>query len=199
MNQQESTWDKKLKIKTCGRDASMEDINHYPYEPTPYCVLERIADSGYVTSNSLVVDYGCGKGRVDFFLSWKVGCKTLGIEYNPNLYQDACDNLSQVKSNRFISFVLCDAKDYVVSKEADCFYFFNPFNLKLLQSVIGKILDSYYTSPRNMKLFFYFPSDEYVSYLMTIDELEFYDEIDCSDLFEGNQERERVLIFYADA
>ena len=30
---------------------------------------------------------------------------------------------------------------------------------------------------------------------MTVDEAEFYDEIDCSDLFSGNDVRERILIF----
>ena len=44
-------------------------------------------------------------------------------------------------------------------------------------------------------LLFYYPSDEYISYLMTVDELEFDDEMDCSDLFEGKNERERILIF----
>ncbi len=34
-------------------------------------------------------------------------------------------------------------------------------------------------------LFFYYPSDEYISYLMTVDELVFSDEIDCRDLFPG--------------
>jgi len=28
-----------------------------------------------------------------------------------------------------------------------------------------------------------------------VDELEFYDEIDCGDLFEGNDVRERIMIF----
>ena len=30
---------------------------------------------------------------------------------------------------------------------------------------------------------------------MTVDELEFYDEISCEDLFEGNDLRERIMIF----
>ena len=30
---------------------------------------------------------------------------------------------------------------------------------------------------------------------MTVDELEFYDEIDCGDLFVGNDLRERIMIF----
>ena len=30
---------------------------------------------------------------------------------------------------------------------------------------------------------------------MTVDELDFYDEIPCGDLFEGNDPREQILIF----
>ena len=30
---------------------------------------------------------------------------------------------------------------------------------------------------------------------MTVDELEFYDEIECDDLFDGNDPRERIMIF----
>ena len=60
---------------------------------------------------------------------------------------------------------------------------------------MAKIIDSYYTSPREIFLFFYYPSDEYTSYLSTIDELEFYDEIDCGDLFNDKNVRERIMIF----
>ena len=48
---------------------------------------------------------------------------------------------------------------------------------------------------RTMRLFFYYPQDEYVSFLMSVDELDFVDEIDCVDLFEENDDRNRVLIF----
>ena len=44
-------------------------------------------------------------------------------------------------------------------------------------------------------MFFYYPSEEYISYLMTVDELTFLDEIDCRDLFAGKDPRERILIF----
>ena len=50
-------------------------------------------------------------------------------------------------------------------------------------------------NPREMTLFFYYPSEEYISYLMTVDELEFYDEIECGDLFENNDMREQIMIF----
>ena len=41
----------------------------------------------------------------------------------------------------------------------------------------------------------HYPSDEYLTYLMTVDEMMFTDEIDCSDLFGGNSESERIMIF----
>ncbi len=41
----ENTWDKLLQIKTTGRDDSNSDQYRYPYEPTPYTVLERLANS----------------------------------------------------------------------------------------------------------------------------------------------------------
>lgn len=87
-----------------------------------------------------------------------------------------------------------NAEEYEIST-ADSFYFFNPFSVEILRSVLGKIIDSYYENPREMKLFFYYPNDEYLSELMTRNELMFLDEIDCHDLFEGNNERERILIF----
>ncbi|MEQ3616136.1 hypothetical protein [Mediterraneibacter gnavus] len=40
MNQDEIQWEKLLKIRTSGRDDSHSDQYHYPYEPTPYRVLE---------------------------------------------------------------------------------------------------------------------------------------------------------------
>ena len=38
MIDKEDAWDKRLQIKTTGRDASNSDQYRYPYEPTPYGV-----------------------------------------------------------------------------------------------------------------------------------------------------------------
>lgn len=192
----EQQWDKKLKISTIGRNDSRADEYHHPYEPTPYCVLERLAESGYITEDNIVLDYGCGKGRVGFFLHHELGCQVIGVEYDEKIYLRAQENLRTyhggVKNSP--EFICADAEVFSV-KDADCFYFFNPFSLEILQSVLGKILDSYYEKPRSMQLFFYYPEDDYVGYLMTQKQLMFADEIECGDLFEGDNKRERILIF----
>lgn len=195
MTDSENTWDKLIQIKTTGRDASNSDQYRYPYEPTPYSVLERLANSGFIGKSDVVLDYGCGKGRVDFFLSYQTKAHTIGIEYDERIYQSALDNQKTAVSKTRTEFVPASAETYEVPTQVNRCYFFNPFSVELLQKVVARIIESYYENPREMLLFFYYPSAEYISYLMTVDELEFYDEIDCSDLFEGNDSRERIMIF----
>ncbi len=195
MNIYESKWDKLLRIKTSGRDDSRSDQYRYPYEPTPYSVLEALANSEYIGKKNTLVDYGCGKGRVDFFLSYQTRCRSIGIEYDDRIYNTAIENQKNAASPGRTTFLMEHAEMYHVPKEADRFYFFNPFSVEILRSVIGRITESYYEEPREMLLFFYYPSDEYISYLMTVDELSFMDEIDCQDMFEGENVRERIVIF----
>ena len=195
MADHESTWDKLLQIKTVGRDDAKADQYHHPYEPTPYSVLERLAASELIGSKDTVLDYGCGKGRVGFFLSYRAKAKTLGIVYDERIYGGALENRKTALSKSKPDFVLTRAEEYAVPADVNRCYFFNPFSVEILRKVMARILASYYAHPREMFLFFYYPADEYIAYLMTVDELEFYDEIECDDLFEGNDPRERIMIF----
>lgn len=191
----EEQWDKLLRIKTSGRDDSHSDQYRYPYEPTPYPVLERLAGSGYIRKGNTLLDYGCGKGRADFFLSWQTRCRSIGVEYDKRIYEKAVVNQKTAVSSGRTAFEEADAEHFSVPENVDRIYFFNPFSIELLQKVISRIIESYYEIPREILLFFYYPSDEYISLLMTVDELTFLDEIGCGDLFEGRDERERIMIF----
>ena len=191
----EIKWDKLLKIRTTGRDDSKADQYRYPYEPTPYSVLERLANSGLIHKNNTLIDYGCGKGRVDYFMAYQTKCKSIGIEYDERIYEKATTNKETAVSSNKVIIELANAEKFEVPESVDKIYFFNPFSVEILQKVIAQILDSYYENIRTIQLFFYYPSDEYISYLMTVDELMYYDEIDCRDLFDGNDSRERIMIF----
>lgn len=195
MRQDETQWDKLLRIKTTGRDDSHSDQYRYPYEPTQYCVLERLANSGLITKNNWVLDYGTGKGRVCFYLSYQTRCRSIGIEYDERIYAGAKENKVHAVSGNRTEFIMADAEEYQVPADVDRCYFFNPFSVELLQKVLARIYESYYDNPRELLLFFYYPSEEYVGYLMMQKQLMFYDEINTSDLFEGNDLREKILIF----
>ena len=191
----EEKWDRLLQIRTTGRDDSHADQYRYPYEPTPYCVLERLANSGCLKKRNTLLDYGCGKGRVDFFLSWQTRCSAIGIEYDERIYEKAVKNKEKFSASGRVAFEPADAGVFPVPENVDRIYFFNPFSLEILQKAVSRILESYFAALREILLFFYYPSDEYISYLMTVDELTFYDEIDCTDLFPEQDSRERIVIF----
>lgn len=194
-NDEEQKWDKLLQIHTTGRDDSNSDQYRYPYEPTPYTVLERFANSGLICKENTLLDYGCGKGRADFFLSYQTRCHTIGVEYNERIYEKAVENKEQGAAAGRTEFVFADAVQFSVPASVDRVYFFNPFSIEILKKVLARVLESYYENPRDLFLFFYYPSDEYISYLMTVDELIFSDEIDCRDLFPGENKRERIVVF----
>lgn len=195
MSQSEQQWDKLLKIKTSGRDDTKSDCFRYPYEPTPYAVLERLANSGFIRKQDVVLDYGCGKGRVDFFLTYQTRAHCIGVEYDERIIAVARENGNTSVSAGRVEILLGNAETFLVPQNINRIFFFNPFSVEILQTAMARILESYYENPRELLLFLYFPSSEYISYLMTVDELSFYDEIDCSDLFEENKDREKIVIF----
>ena len=194
-NKNETRWERFLQIRTMGRDDSNADQYRYPYEPTPYSVLERLANTGLIRKDNTLLDYGCGKGRIDFFLSYQTRCQSIGIEYDERIYEKAIENKETAISSGRVTIELTNAENFIVSEIVDRIYFFNPFSVEILQKVISRIVDSYYENMRFIQLFFYYPSDEYITYLMTVDELIFADDIDWQDLFAGNDSREKIVVF----
>ena len=131
----EIEWDSLLKIQTTGRDDSKADQYRYPYEPTPYPVLERLAGSGLIGKRNLLLDYGCGKGRVDFFLAWQLRCRCIGVDYDTRMIRTAMVNRYKAVSGIRTEFVLAPAEEYQIPEKVDRIYFFNPFSGQILHKV----------------------------------------------------------------
>ena len=146
-------------IDTEGIDESKEDFHHNRYEATPYEVLDCLIESGYVSKESKIVDYGCGKGRVALYLNHQIGCDAIGVDYNDQLICIANENKKRLNSN--VEFYCVNAEKYEITDE-DSFYFFNPFSERILRKVINQIIISIYDNPRKVKLFFYYPDDEFI-------------------------------------
>ena len=191
----EQEWEQVLQIKTTGRDDSRSDAEHHPYEPTDYCVLERLANSGYITKQNTLIDYGSGKGRVSIFMANQTRCHSIGIEYDERLYERAIVNGESPAAKNRVSFVLGDAATFTLPDNADRCFFFNPFALHTIKRVLGNIFDSLYHHPREILLFFYYVNEEVENFLNNHVRLEVEQPILCNDLFQESDEKERILVY----
>ena len=191
----EQEWEQVLQIKTTGRDDSRSDAEHHPYEPTDYCVLERLANSGYITKQNILIDYGSGKGRVSIFMANQTRCHSIGIEYDERLYERAIVNGESSAAKNRVSFVLGDAATYALPDNADRCFFFNPFALHTIKRVLGNIFDSLYHHPREILLFFYYVNEEVENFLNNHVRLEAEKPIQCGDLFQETDDKERILVY----
>ena len=191
----EQEWEQVLQIKTTGRDDSRSDSEHHPYEPTDYCVLERLANSGYITKQNTLIDYGSGKGRVSIFMANQTRCHSIGIEYDERLYERAVINGESPAAKNRVSFVLGDAATYTLPDNADRCFFFNPFALHTIKRVLGNIFDSLYHHPREILLFFYYVNEEVENFLNNHVRLEAEESIQCGDLFRKTDDKECILVY----
>ncbi len=85
--------------------------------------LERLANSGLIRKENTLLDYGCGKGRVDFFMSYQTRCQSIGVEYNERIYEKAMNNKESAVASGRVLFALANAERYTVPETVDGFIF----------------------------------------------------------------------------
>lgn len=189
----EREWDKRLHIRTIGREDE-SDANCSPYEPTPYPVLERLAESGHIQRKDRLVDFGCGKGRVAVFMASVVGCRVRGVDYSRKLIDIAEENRRASRTGDRVTLE-CRRAERCEIRDENAFFFFNPFSERIFEDVLRLIVKSWRGNPRKMTVICYYPSEAYLQILDEAPELEKLDDIDCGDLFGGKNARERIVVY----
>ncbi len=171
-------YERLLNIKTTGEQQGFYESHHY----------NRYEATSYLTPSDHVVDFGCGKGRLAFYINYYYNSYVTGIEMNNNYYE-ICENnkksyfKSFSKTKEKIKFLNIFAEDYEVLPSDNKFYFFNPFSLQLFIKVLNNILISVEKFPREIDLIFYYPSEEYINYLETYTALILKQEIPVHNLY----------------
>ena len=196
----EQYYDELLNIETRKEQAGFHKSFHYHrYEPTPYSALEVLFENYKLTSNDRVVDFGCGKGRLNFFINYLFDATVIGVEMDEDFYEDAMENrncyLENFKSSEDrIQFYRCLAQEYEIEPEDNRFYFFNPFSIQIFMKIINNILRSVEEHPREIELVLYYVSDDYIYFLENQSSFELKKEVILPGLYEHNSD-ERFLIY----
>lgn len=193
-------YDKLLNIKTGGiQQGFNKSFHHHRYEPTPFSALETLFEEYELKSSDRIVDFGCGKGRLNFFINYVYDATVVGIDMNELLYEEAMDNrknyLKKVDTDKEkIEFHCCYAQKYQIKPEDNRFYFFNPFSVQVFNAIVNNILLSLETTPREVDLVLYYPSDDYIYFLENQTVFELKKEVILPGLYEQNN-NERFLIY----
>jgi SAM-dependent methyltransferase len=167
----EQYYDELLNIHTCEDQKGFNKSFHYHrYEPTPYSALEGLFDQYTIKSSDHIVDFGCGKGRLNFYINYLFNAHVTGVEMNEDFYNDSIENLINYvkKTNKLIEkihFHCCLAENYQIDALENRFYFFNPFSLQIFMKVVNNILRSVEKSEREVEIILYYPSEDYVFFL----------------------------------
>lgn len=155
--------DLQLGIRTIGiREWKNEDGPYNRYEATPYLALDRLFENYTLPKDARLVDFGCGRGRVSFYVHYHYDIPVVGIENNDQTFDELLTNemtyerhLGPIDVPLYFEFNL--AENYEIQTIDNVFYFFNPFSLKIFRGVLQNILKSYEEHERQMDIIFYYP------------------------------------------
>ena len=100
----------------------------------PY-FIQKILELVKFDTSDIFVDLGCGKGRVLLIASKFNIKKVIGIEFSPELYLIAQNNIGNCLSNNHfntekINLIQKDVLDYVFNHHETVFYLYNSFSIK---------------------------------------------------------------------
>jgi len=127
------------------------------YKPTPRLLFRwAINTLPEALDRFTFVDFGAGRGRVLLLASHKNFEKVVGVEFAEELHNDCEMNIAQFPRSlmkcRDVECVLDDAANFKIPEEQTVFYFFHPFDKKIMGDVLARIAESYDHNPRRLYL-----------------------------------------------
>lgn len=156
-------YEKRLGIDTLGRFESGDKQSlfkdEFAYQAVPYVVIRKIFHYLRPNSGDVIMDLGCGKGRVICFAAAQRRMKrVIGVELYKGLYEAAVENINRLKVRKTkINIFHADAVNFTGINDVTIFIIFNPFGEKTLTKVIKNIENSLKVNPRAIHIA-YFPT-----------------------------------------
>lgn len=167
----EIKYDRLLNIKTMGlREWRDQTLGYNRYEATPYRALESLFQSYKLEKTDKVVDFGCGRGRVAFYMHNRFQVPVTGVEVNELTYEEALNNKVRYRQiakhiKAPIRFEYGLAEYHKIEPADNRFYFFNPFSVNIFGKVVNNILHSVRKEERPVDIILYYPLPKYKKFI----------------------------------
>lgn len=166
----EKSFDKALRIKTMGlREWRNRAEEYNRYEATPYKALEVLFQHYRLDKSDSVVDFGCGRGRLLFYIHNRFQIPVTGIEANELTFREAIDNKARYRLRAKhikapIRIKYGQAESYRIMPADNVFYFFNPFSIKIFRKVVHNIVEQA-NSQQALDIILYYPLPQFKKHL----------------------------------
>ncbi len=133
-----AAWETALGINTRGMShVDLDDAYHYA--AMGYRTVNRILDATDLGPDDVLVDIGCGKGRVLCAAARRRLRSVVGVEFDAELAEQARRNATSMRMRRTpISVHTGDAAEFDY-RDGTVFCLFNPFGVQTLEVVLAKI------------------------------------------------------------
>lgn len=156
----DSLWDVRLGIRSGGvHPSGVPSLfnDNAECNPTAYRILERLLPGIPLSSDDVLIDYGCGKGRAICFFAARTHLrKVIGVEISDEWAAIAAENARALRrrKTRDLEVVQGNAVEFD-SSLGTVFYFFHPFGEKTFEAVVANIKEGLMRKPRKIKLVYY--------------------------------------------
>ncbi len=138
------------------------------YQPTRIVPLRGFLTriKPVIPLDSVLLDLGCGKGRVLMIASEFDFREARGIEFAHelcNIARSNCAAYKRAKGTRTnFEIIESDVVDYVIKSHENVFFLFNPFDEVVLSRTLANIVRSLEVAPRKVLIIFYNPRFNHV-------------------------------------
>ena len=104
-----------------------------------YTCLDILFSKVDITEHDIIIDLGCGKGRViNWFLNKNIKNKILGIEVHPEIAYFTSNRLKKYKQVEILTG--CVGEDVSLIEQGTIFYLFHPFRERLMKNFSDQLL-----------------------------------------------------------
>ncbi len=148
--------EKRLGVDTRGVEGAHTD-RQFHYATVSYGLIERTLEATGIGPGDVLIDVGCGRGRVLACAARRSVAEVIGLELDSARAAIARSNLDRMRSRvSSARVVVGDASTYEFTNET-VIYMFNPFGGEVMAEMMTNLERSIETNPRSVTIAYVYP------------------------------------------